>query len=84
VSAIDDIIDNIGEVIEKITDATSAATERLQEAEDAVSRAHAVGASTAIDGLGQVKSDVEALVALLDQVGRAGEDAQEFRGGVAR
>jgi hypothetical protein len=65
VSAIDDIISGIDGVIEQITEATTATSGVLQEAEQALATAEALGANAAIEGLncgqgtigGAVRSD---------------------------
>jgi hypothetical protein len=50
VSAIDDIISGIDGVIEQITEATTATSAVLQEAEQALGAAEALGANAAVEG----------------------------------
>lgn len=82
-SAIDDIITGIGGVIEQITETTAATHAVLQEAEQALDTAEALGANAAVEGLSAVKEQLETLIGQIGSVNTAAEDVQSTAQSVA-
>jgi len=75
-SAIDDIVDAIGGVIEKITETSQATNEALQQTDVAKETAAGLGAEGVVEGLGQVKQELETLITTLGGVSSSAEEIQ--------
>lgn len=75
-SAIDDIISGIDGVIEQVTEATAATSAVLQEAEQALGAAEALGANATVEGLSLVKEQLETLIGQIGAVTTSAEEVQ--------
>ena len=73
-SAIDDIISAVSRVIDRLGEATSGAQVAEVEAGKALDQALALGVNVAVEGLTQVKDQLQAL---LSQVSMASQSASE-------
>lgn len=82
-SAIDDIISGIEAVKERVTEASTAAMAVLQQTDEALSTAQALGANAAVQGLTMVREQVEALVNEITALVSSAEDVQNTAKSVA-
>jgi hypothetical protein len=83
VAVIDDVLQSIANAIEKITEASDAATAAVSEAETGLEAAAAFGIEASVEGMTAVKEKLETLVTELGSVSSVAEEAQTAAQGVA-
>jgi hypothetical protein len=75
-SAIDEIISAIDNVIGQVTEATTATSAIVTETEQALEQVQAVGVTSAVEGFTELKEELEAIVTQFGNLHAAFEEAQ--------